>query len=151
MGVILETDADRELELVTIRRLLGIAKSGSTAVQLPLLSAVDYLIQRDGVVTAGIEIKTRKETVEKIQSYGGLMLKHRKFLELRELSTLLQAPMFVAFAFENGNGPILTVEPMKIHDPEPVIPPPRKNFRGLPCDEEPVIFLDWSRDLTRLL
>lgn len=151
MGVILETDADRALENRTMQRILDASESAATAVKLPALSAIDYLVAVEGVVVAGIEIKTRKETMEKIQSYGGLMLKHRKITELNSLGEFLQAPMIVAFAFENGEGPVLFAGTKQLETLEPVAPPPRRNYRGLACDDEPVVFLDWDKHLLRYI
>lgn len=150
-GVILETDTDRSVETATIRRILTIATTGSIAIRLPALSAVDYALIRDGIVTAMIEIKTRKESVEHISGYGGLMLKHRKVVELQNLGTYLQVPVIVAFAFDNGTGPILICDPSTLTDVEPMPPPRRRNYRGLACDEEPVVYLDWTRHLRRVL
>ena len=149
-GVILETDTDRTLEQATIDRILSIATAGTTAVQLPPLSAVDYLLIKDGTATVGIEIKTRKESVDQIRGYGGLMLKHRKVLELQQISTLLQIRVIVVFAFDNATGPILICEPATLTDLEPETPPRRRNYRGLPCDEEPVVYLDWTKHLRRI-
>jgi len=149
VGVILETDADRALEARTMQRIIEASRQGATAVKLPALAVIDYLVAVDGVIAAGIEIKTRKETMEKIQTYGGLMLKHRKVHELNTLGEALQAPMIVAFAFENGEGPVLFAGTKQLETLEPVPPPPRRNYRGLACDEEPVIFLDWDKHLLR--
>ena len=151
MGVILETDADRALEARTMERIMANSREGAASVKLPPLAAIDYVVSVDGVVVAGIEIKTRKETMEKIKSYGGLMLKHRKVVELNSLSDILQAPMIVAFAFENGEGPVLFATTKDLTDLEPTAPPPRRNFRGLACDDEFVIFLDWDKHLIRFV
>ena len=147
---ILETQHDKALEGEAIRRILETAAPETSAVSLPALSAIDYLLVKDQQVTAGVEIKTRKETVEQIRSYGGLMLKHRKLVEMAALSEMLRARCFVAFCFENSQGPILLAEPSRLTDLPPVTPPPRRNFRGLPCDEEPVVYLDWDTHLVRL-
>lgn len=147
----LETNADRQLEQATMDRLLAGSTHGATAVQLPELSAVDYVTMRDGKITTAVEIKTRKETVEQIRGYGGLMLKHRKLLELQTIGTLLRVPVVVAFAFENDTGPIYLAYPERLNGHEPQQPPRRRNYRGLACDEEPVIYLDWDKDLWRAL
>ena len=150
-GVILETDADRSLERRTMQRIMEKSKDTAVAVKLPALSAIDYLVSVDGILVAGIEIKTRKESMEKIQSYGGLMLKHRKVVELNGLSESLQAPMIVAFAFDNGEGPVMFASTKQLDTLEPVPPPPRRNFRALACDDEYVVFLDWDKHLLRYL
>lgn len=150
-GVILETDSDRRLERRTIERILTICEDGSTAVQLPPLSAVDYMIVSKGRITNAVEIKTRKESVEQIRAYGGLMLKHRKLLELQRITELMQVPVMVAFAFDNAEGQIHCAYPQLITDVEPQIPPRRRNYRGLACDEEPVVYLDWKRHVWRLM
>jgi hypothetical protein len=151
MGVRLETSADMVLEARTIERLLTIASEGTTAERLPPMSAVDFILIREGTATALIEVKTRKETVERIRSYGGLMLKHKKLTELQTLSALMNIPTFVVFAFENAEGPLLVCDPTKITDPNPVAPPVRRNYRGLACDEDLVVFLDWEKDLRRFM
>ena len=150
-GVILETDDDRRLEQRTIDRLLTISSYGSSAIRLPALSAVDYVIIRKSRVTTAVEIKTRKESVDQIRSYGGLMLKHRKLLELQTIGTLLQVPVICAFAFDNAEGEIYLAYPDKLTGLEPQEPPRRRNYRGLACDEEPVVYLDWKTHLWRVM
>ena len=150
MGVILETDNDRSLEKVTIKRILEISSYGTTAIQLPPLSAVDYLLVKEEKVTHGIEIKTRKESVEQIRGYGGLMLKHRKVLELQQIKNLMQIYAVCVFSFENAKGPIYICDVATITGLEPQTPPRRRNFRGLACDDEPVVFLDWDTHLRRI-
>lgn len=151
MGVKLETTADIILEARTIHRLLTIASEGTSAERLPVMSAVDFILIRDGLATGLIEVKTRKESLERIQSYGGLMLKHKKLTELQTLSSLLNISTFVVFAFDNAEGPLLLCDSTKIINPDPVTPPVRRNFRGLACDEDPVVMLDWEKDLRRVL
>jgi hypothetical protein len=151
MGVRLETEADMILELRTIERLLTRASDKTTAQRLPPMSAVDFILVREGNATGLIEVKTRKETVERIKSYGGLMLKHKKLTELQTLANLMNIPTFVVFSFENAEGALLVCDPVKITDRQPVAPPVRRNFRGLACDDDPVIFLDWEKDLQRWL
>lgn len=150
-GVILETDTDRGLERRTIERILSIAQPGTKALQMPALSAVDYLLLRDDTATMALEIKTRKESVEQIRSYGGLMLKHRKAVELQTIGTLTQLQVLCVFAFDNAEGPILICDPSTLTDLEPAPPPRRRNYRGLACDEELVLYLDWDRHLMRVL
>lgn len=150
MSVRLETDNDRHLEATAIQRILNAANPGFTAVSLPALSAMDYLLVKDQQATTGIEIKTRKEPVEQVRKYGGLMLKHRKLLEIAQLAEILRINGYVAFCFENATGPILLAEPRKLLHLTPTTPPPRRNYRGLACDEEPVVYLDWDQHLQRL-
>lgn len=133
-----------------MERILIVAQPDTTAMKLPPLSPVDYLLGRDSQITAGIEIKTRKETVEQVQSYGGLMLKHRKLVEMQTLASLLRTRCHVAFCFENAEGPILLADVDLITDLQPETPPDRRNYRGLSCDEEPVVYLDWTRHLRRI-
>lgn len=150
MSVRLETDDDRRLEGTAIRRILGHASDDTRVVAMPPFSAIDYLLIRHWQATTGIEIKTRKESVEQVRSYGGLMLKHRKLLEMANLSEMLQIRAIVAFCFDNAEGPILLAEPAKLLNLQPVPPPPRRNYRGLTCDTEPVVYLDWDSDLVNL-
>lgn len=150
-GVILETDADRSLERRTIERLMITMWYDSRPVQMPPLSAIDYIIEVDGRARLGLEIKTRKESVDQIRSYGGLMLKHRKLVELQTIGNLLQLPINCVFAFDNAEGQIHIAYPDKLTGLEPQAPPRRRNYRGLACDEEPVVYLDWKTHLWRVM
>lgn len=150
MSVILETASDKALETRAITRILETAEAGTEAIKMPALSAVDYLLTRDLQITAAVEIKTRKESVDQVRSYGGLMLKHRKLVEIADLSEILRIRAFVAFCFDNASGPILLAEPSRLRTLDPVTPPPRRNYRGLACDEESVVYLDWDQHLVRL-
>lgn len=151
MGVVLETDRDRSLEQFVIDRMVRDLDIAARPIRLPRMAACDFFLDYGGEIRVALEIKTRKETVERIQGYGGLMLKHRKLTEMQDLARILSVRAFVVFAFEDGTGPIFSVEPAKIHDVTPVTPPPRRNFRGLACDDEPVVYLDWQRHLERVL
>jgi hypothetical protein len=151
MNVVLETERDRTVEEFVMQRMVGELKIEARPIRLPRMAACDFFLDYGDEIRVGLEIKTRKESMEKIKGYGGLMLKHRKLLELQDLSRMLTISTAVIFAFEDGTGPILMAEPPHIHDAEPVTPPPRRNFRGLPCDEEPVVYLDWDRHLKRVL
>lgn len=149
MTPILETDRDREIERRVIERILE-DRDDLTPLRLPRLAFCDYLISGNGEIVGAVEIKSRKETSEQVRKYGGLMLKERKFLELREFTRTLYIPSIVAFAFSNGEGDIYFAEPTKIGYLEAVTPPPRRNYRGLPCDDEPVVYLDWDKHLRRV-
>ena len=151
MSVRLETEEDRRLEEKAISRILGASREADSATKMPELSALDYLLTKNEEAIAGIEIKTRKESDEQVKTYGGLMLKYRKLVELQDISRILRLPCYVAFLFENASGHVYLLDVATIVDPQPVTPPPRKNFRGLPCDEEPVIYLDWDRNLIWIL
>lgn len=141
---ILQTTLDAQLELRAITRLCEIYEYDS--IKMPDLSAIDYLISQDGKLLAGVEIKTRKESPEQIKQYGNLILKWRKYQELKSISELMQIPTFVLFAFNNAEGQLalLNIETLRKTQPEPEDPPRRKNYRGLACDEEPVIYFDWG-------
>lgn len=151
MSVRLETETDRALERKAIGRILSTSREAEYAIKMPDLSAIDYILGKDQQALAGIEIKTRKEADDQVKAYGGLMLKHRKLLELQQISEVLRLPCYVAFLFDNADGHIYLLDVSKITDPTPVTPPPRRNFRDLACDEEPVIYLDWRRDLIWLV
>lgn len=148
MNVILETDNDRALEDRVIAWLAGTFKA--VPLRAPQLSFIDAFFAREGVLVAAMEIKTRKEPMEKVQAYGGLMLKERKLLELQALQRLMRLPTFIVFAFRNGLGEILLANVEHVHGLEAVVPPPRRNYRGLACDEDPVVYLDWDRHLSRV-
>lgn len=149
--MILETDRDRSVEEFVMERMMRDLDIHARAIRLPRMAACDFLLDFGSEIRTAIEIKTRKEPMETIQGYGGLMLKHRKLTEMQALGRMLALDVVIIFAFENGTGPILEAQPGKIHDVEPVTPPPRRNYRGLACDEEPVVYLDWARHLRRLL
>ena len=140
--IVLETLKDKSLE----RRAIGRFTSLTTteAIEMPRMSAVDYFIKDFGEEAAGLEVKTRKETPAIVKGYGGLILKNRKYLELKQIGELLNTPMFVLFAFENSEGELLLLNVNSITNPEPRDPPVRKNYRGLATDEELVLFIDWD-------
>lgn len=139
---ILETPKDKSLERRAVGRFTALTHT--EAIELPALSAVDYFIMDFGQLKAGLEIKTRKETPAQVRSYGGLILKHRKYQELKQIGEMLNISTYVLFAFGNAEAELCTVAIDEIRDPRPQEPPVRKNYRGLACDEEPVLFLDWE-------
>lgn len=139
---ILQTEQDAKLELRAIERFCEAFDYCS--VKMPDLSAIDYFIQFEGNLVAGIEIKTRKESPEQIKQYGKLILKWRKYQELKQISELTQLPTYVLFAFENAEGQLALLDIRHLTDPQPETPPVRRNFRRLACDEEPVIYFDWD-------
>lgn len=140
--IVLETKQDKNLERRAIGRFTALTQT--EAIELPQMSAMDYLIMSYGEVVAGVEVKTRKETPEVVKAYGGIILKYRKYQELTQLGELLNLPVFVLFAFENSEGDLLLLDVRKIKNPEPQEPPVRKNYRGLATDEESVLFIDWG-------
>lgn len=151
MSAILETEKDRAAEETVINRLMRLLPDNARSIKAPRLSFLDYLIEQNGEVTAAIEIKTRKQRPEDIRRYGGLMLKERKLLELQQIASLMNVPTYIAFAFEAGFGDVLMAEPAKITNLEAVTPPPRRNYRGLACDLDPVVYLDWDTHLRKVL
>lgn len=149
-NVVLETDLDRVVENYVLGRLLPLHDDGVEYVKTPDMSACDYLVKHGRLVEL-VEIKTRKETAYAVRKYGGLILKQRKAEEMATLGRLLNVPATVVFAFGNGHGAIYQMEATKALSLTPEIPPVRRNYRGLACDEEPVYFLDWDHDLELLL
>lgn len=145
MNAILETALDRDREELTIMRLTY--KSGVEAHRLPSFSVADYMITSNNTVKSFIELKVRKETEQQVRSYGGVMFKHKKLQTLQQLSELTNTPVIIVFAFENGIGKIYGANASKIPNYTPETPPRRRNYRGLPTDEEKVIYLDWEKDL----
>lgn len=139
---ILQTNLDAELELRAIQRLCS--EYNYYPVKMPDLSAIDYFVSFEGNLVAGIEIKTRKESPEQIKRYGKLILKWRKYQELKQISELTQLPTYVLFAFDNAEGQLALLDIRHLKDPKPETPPVRRNYRGLACDEEPVIYFDWD-------
>jgi hypothetical protein len=151
MSVVLETDRDRSVEERVMTRIVTELRVDATPIRLPRMAACDFLLDYGGEIRVGLEIKSRKETVDTIRGYGGLMLKHRKLVELQDIGRMMALKMVIAFAFEDGRGPVLIADPALIIDVDPVAPPTRRNYRGLACDEEPVVFLDWDQHLKRIL
>ena len=139
---ILQTALDVELELRAIQRLSEVYDY--CPIKMPDLSAIDYFMADADKLVAGIEIKTRKESPEQIKQYGKLILKWRKYQELKQISELMQVPTFVLFAFENAEGKLGLLDIRHLTNPQPETPPVRRNYRGLACDEEPVIYVDWE-------
>lgn len=150
MIVTLETTADKILEDRVIERITS-SRSGMLSWQMPPFSVADYFVTVFGRPSAFLEIKVRKPTVQTVKGYGGLMLKERKIQELSQLSDLLKLPAFVAFAFEQGEGEILLCDVARLRGLPSVQPPDRRNYRGLACDLDPVVMLDWDQHLSRLI
>jgi hypothetical protein len=144
----LETDDDRDAEHRTMSRLVAI--TGGTEIGAPPLAAVDRFIVKTGRVVAAVEIKTRKETAEQVRGYGGLMLKHRKLGELQQLARLLRVPTYAVFGFQSGFGAIYVANVERVAGLEPQPAPRRRRYRGLACDDEPVVYLDWQHHLRQL-
>jgi len=139
---ILQTELDAELELRAIQRFSE--AFDYYPVKMPDLSAIDYFVAHEAKLVAGIEIKTRKESPERIKQYGKLILKWRKYQELKLLSELTNIPTYVLFAFENAEGQLALLDIRHLTNPIPQQPPVRRNYRGLACDEEPVVYFDWD-------
>ena len=149
VNVTLETEWDRHYEEKFMRRYMSVLPEGMRYFRMPQYSVVDYMIARNYEVRYMMELKIRKETVEKVKSYGGLMLKHRKIVELNALQDAAKTEIWIVFAFDNGEGEVLVTRPNTILDLPLEAPPRRRNYRGLATDEDPVCYLDWDVHLTR--
>ncbi len=149
-GIILETEADRTAEKLTVTRFANLLPYPTVVHRLPDLSRVDYFLSHQTEIKAAAEIKTRKQTRQQIQQYGGLMMKHRKIIELNQLADQLDLPVWLIIGFDNGRGEIHAAQPRLLTDLAPCTPPTRRNYRGLACDDEPVVYLDWTKDLKRV-
>jgi hypothetical protein len=147
----LETHTDEQAETLVIERLLPHFPEHSQAVKSPKKAFVDYFLAQHGEIKLALEIKTRKQTPEQIKQYGGLMLKHRKLLELQTFATLMHMPVYLVYGFEKGFGQILTGNVSNMTGLTPYDPPPRNNYRGLACDLEQVVYLDWDQHLRRVM
>ena len=144
VGAVWETEADREKEDLVMRRICG---EPSRAFRLPKFSLVDFLVTENDSIKAFVEVKVRKEPLEQVKKYGGLMLKHRKIAELAYLSKVTNVRSYFVFAFESGLGDLLIADAAALHlvGLEECDPPPRGRDRGRPaCDFETVAFLDWG-------
>jgi hypothetical protein len=143
----LQTDTDREREEHVIKRLISLYPQ-ATAYRMPPFALTDYAIVDDDDLIAFIEVKVRKESAKEIrEKYGPLMLKARKVDELIALKESTKAAVVIAFAFNDATGDLYLTAPDHIRHKTGQAPPARKRFRGLPCDNEPVIYLDWDTDL----
>lgn len=149
MNVTLETEWDRHYEEKFMRRYMSNLPDDMRYFRMPQFSVVDFVITRAYEVRYMLELKIRKETLEKVQSYGGLMLKHRKIVELNTLQEAAKTEIWIVFAFNNGEGEVLAAKPNNLLDLPLEAPPRRRNYRGLATDEEPVCYLDWDTHLTR--
>lgn len=149
MNVILETEWDRHYEEAFMRRFMSAAPTDHRCYRMPKFSIVDYVITRGDSVRSMLELKIRKEPMEQVKGYGGLMLKHRKITELAALAESAKTEIWVVFAFNKGTGDVLAAKPHQLTDLPLEQPPRRRNYRGLATDEEPVCYLDWDRHLTR--
>lgn len=138
----LETAADRVVEGKVIERLTRHHAGTLTFHPFPTLSACDYItINSEGRVNSFVEIKSRANSPEDIEKFGGLLLKHRKVVELHELGALLNTPVEVVFAFDAGDGVL-----MRASVDDLIYKPLRstgRRDRGLATDEEPVVLLNW--------
>ena len=144
VGAVWETETDRGKEDLVMRRMCG---EPSRAYRLPKFSLVDFVVAEGDSIKAFVEVKVRKEPLEQVKKYGGLMLKHRKISELAYLSEVTNVRSFFVFAFDGGRGDLLIADAAALHSVgfEECDPPPRGKDRGKPaCDFEKVAFLDWG-------
>ena len=149
MNVKLETEWDRHYEEAFMRRFMTDAPADHKHFRMPPYSVVDYVLTRGDTIRSFMELKIRKEPMLQVQSYGGLMLKHRKITDLNDLREATKTEVWIVFAFDNGTGEVLAAKPENLLDLPLEDPPRRRNYRGLATDEEPVCYLDWDRHLTR--
>lgn len=153
MSIILETEEDRIIEERAIKRIVA-ARGHCQSFRFNEFSLVDYLIsgpETEAEAIAFVEVKGRKETAEKVRNYGGLMLKARKIPELITIEEYTKTPTFVAFPFESGFGDIYYAKPKDLLHKKAFPPPPRRNYRGLDCDDEPVVYLNWDTEVFLLV
>lgn len=117
----------------------------------PARSSADYYLARNNEIRCVVDIKTRKQSVQQICNYGGLMCRERKIQEFKQLHHLLNIEAFLIWAFDDGNGPMFLAEPKNIHGLVGERPPRRHNYRGEIFDDiENVVYLDWNLHLTRI-
>jgi len=153
VSIILETEKDREVEERAIKRIVE-ARGGCQSFRFPPMSLVDYLIsdrRTHAKAIAFIEIKARKESADQVRSYGGLILKARKIRELAQIEVMMKVPVWAVFPFEDGFGDIYYARPSELLHKEEEAPPIRRNYRGLDCDDEPVVYLDWGAEVLPLI
>jgi hypothetical protein len=148
--ITLETETDRTGEQATINRFIERCGPNYQAIGTLPFAIIDYALIHNNRITNYLEIKNRKESRDQVQQYGGLMLKHRKVLELHALAEQMKTPTHVVYGFNSGHGEIWIATVSDLIGLMPQDPPRRRNYRGLACDEEPVIYLDWSLDVKRV-
>jgi len=73
---------------------------GVTMCKTPQFAVVDYIALRDNKPVALIEIKSRTQTIEKINSMGGYLISFNKLEKMRDLSNLLQLPSVLVVRFD---------------------------------------------------
>jgi len=148
---VLETTLDRAAEVRSVLRLSALYSPDAVFNRMPDFCFCDYAVTDKGRVVEFVEVKTRKEPHFVVMGYGGLMLKGRKVSEMTILSQSTGVPSSIVFAFHNGAGAYYRADPSSLTGKPGVVPPRRRNYRNLACDEEEVLMLDWDNDLTRVL
>lgn len=147
----LETDDDKTRETMVLNRLNAISGNKLQIIETPVLSAMDAFISKQGVIRCAVDVKVRKPSAAKLQTYSeGLWMKARKVSECVELENLLKFPMFLLFAFDNGHGEMWVAQPSLCTDLTPVAPRQRIRPRNLSCDDELIVHLDWKKHLERI-
>jgi len=146
----LESAWDRDNEMYVRERLAAFTPA-ITWVNMPEFSAADLLGFSEGRVVNIVEVKTRKYSrIESERRYpSGLILKRRKLEELITLSDLTNLTALVLFAFEHGSGEILSCMPSTVGEKHNV--ETGRRDRDLATDREPVVLLDWTKDLRSFL
>lgn len=151
--ITLETAADREREKMVIERFIEKSERNLQVLGSTPRSSTDYYLAENGVILYLVDVKTRKESAEDVMKYPkGLMCRERKLVEFRQLAELLNIRSFLVWAFDYGRGDMFIAEPTRIED-ELVgeTPPRRKQYRGEIFDDlENVVYLDWTKHLTRV-
>lgn len=73
---------------------------GVVMCKTPQFAVVDYIALRDNKPVALIEIKSRKQTIEQINSMGGYLISQNKLESMRYLSDLLRLPATLVVRFD---------------------------------------------------
>ena len=150
--IVLETDADRERERLVIERFVALSEKKLEIMGSTPRSSTDYYLAENSIIVYLVDVKTRKESAEKVMAYpDGLMCRERKVAEFRQLGELLNVRTFLLWGFDNGEGAMFIAEPDHIDGLTGQTPPRRKNYRGEIFDDlESVVYLDWTKHLTRV-
>lgn len=151
----LETTQDLERQQYVMNRVFALYKKQVPSLEIEMTEkyfVIDYWGFVNGQRRYGFEIKTRKESAEKLRRYpDGLMFRPRTLRECREYAKLLNIRVFIITAFDSGRGEMWITEPARYGELEERPPKQRRVSRGnLSCDFEPMNYLSWTEHLRRI-
>lgn len=138
----LETGADRARQERIMQRLTPVL--GGQVVECQQFSACDYMVIVDGIITLGVEVKGRLISEQTARGYGDLMLHYSRVTSLLTLRNVLRIAVRVVWGFDDGRGPLWSLDPVRLTDVWPEPPPARRDQRGASADKELVVMVPWT-------